>query len=67
MIENTFLTCYYFRYSNPDDQELELLEKYLYDLVKFDDVRPELRRKYRIRDQVEGRTDCTLKQLRQYF
>jgi len=54
-------------YSNPEDVELERLEKYLQELVKFDDVRSELQRKYRIRDQVEGRALVTTEQLKQYF
>lgn len=54
-------------YSNPEDVELERLEKYLYELVKFEDVRSELQRKYRIRDQVEGKALVTTEQLKQYF
>jgi hypothetical protein len=54
-------------YENPEDVELERLEKYLQELVKFDDVRSELQRKYRIRDQVEGRALVTTEQLKQYF
>ena len=58
---------FFLRYSNPEDVELERLEKYLQELVKFDDVRSELQRKYRIRDQVEGRALVTTEQLKQYF
>lgn len=61
------MTFFFLRYSNPEDVELERLEKYLQELVKFDDVRSELQRKYRIRDQVEGRALVTTEQLKQYF
>ena len=66
VISSLFLT-FFLRYSNPEDVELERLEKYLQELVKFDDVRSELQRKYRIRDQVEGRALVTTEQLKQYF